>query len=309
MYIVQNANILQSLAEQALNNFSIFNSLDVDCMARNLKTGWVIVATSGETTDGRKIEKKWLEDMAANYSERLYSAKIWPNHERYYGSQGKVLALKVEPATDPQLKGEVHLMAILAPSENLVYANQQGRLVHTSIEVLKNFANRGFFYLGGLAVTDNPASLGTTELQFSDEAEKFHIQGDALDLSSAEEKGFFDFFRNKKPTDTDQEPEPMSKELLEKIIDGQTKMVEAFTVMGEHLKALKTAPEEKPNNDGKDKPTDKTDGDDFDIKKAFGELTEKFTKLSTDFEEAKKNPVPGTAPAGDDAGAQSGVIC
>lgn len=278
-------------------------------MARNLKTGWVIVATSGETTDGRKIEKKWLEDMAANYSERLYSAKIWPNHERYYGSQGKVLALKVEPATDPQLKGEVHLMAILAPSENLVYANQQGRLVHTSIEVLKNFANRGFFYLGGLAVTDNPASLGTTELQFSEDAEKFHIQGDALDLSSAEEKGLFDFFRSKKPTDTDQEPEPMSKELLEKIIDGQNKMVEAFTAMGDHLKTLKAAPEEKPNNDGKDKTTDNAGGDDFDIKKAFGELTEKFTKLSNDFEAAKKNPAPSTTPAGDDAGVEKGVIC
>ncbi len=257
-------------------------------MARNLKTGWVIIATSGDTTDGRKIEKKWLEDMAANYSERLYSAKIWPNHERYYGSQGKVLALKLENASDPQLKGEVHLMAILSPSDNLVYANQQGRLVHTSIEVLKNFAGRGFFYLGGLAVTDNPASLGTTELQFSDTAEKFHIQGDALDLSSAQEKGFFDFLRPKKTNDYEQETEEMSKELLEKIVAGQTQMVEAFASLGEQLKGLKSAPA-----DGAD--DDKSSGEaKFVSKKDYDELADKFAKLDEKLTELVKTPVPGT---------------
>lgn len=301
--ILQNTHILQSLAEQALNQFIIFNSLGVNCMARNLKTGWVIVATSGKTTDGREIEKKWLEDMAANYSERLYSAKIWPNHERYYGSQGKVLALKVEPATDPELKGEVHLMAILAPSDNLVYANQQGRLVHTSIEVLKNFAGRGFFYLGGLAVTDNPASLGTTELQFSDNAEKFHIQGDALDLSSAEEKGFFDFIRNKFSNDTEQETEPMSKELLEQIVAGQTKMVEAFTAMGETLKSLKPAPEPKTD------PVPEPKTEEFVSKKDYDELANKFKTLDDKFTELQKTPAPSTTPAGDDASAQNSVIC
>jgi hypothetical protein len=266
-------------------------------MARNLKTGWVIVATSGKAIDGRNIEKNWLQEMADNYNERLYSAKIWPNHERYYGSQGKVLALKVEPATDPDLKGEVHLMAILAPSDNLVYANQQGRLVHTSIEVLKNFAGRGHFYLGGLAVTDNPASLGTSELQFSDNAEKFHIQGDALDLSSAEEKGFFDFFRNKKPTDTEQETEPMSKELLEQIAAGQTKMVEAFTAMSETLKSLKSAPEPKTD------PVPEPKTEEFVSKKDYDELATKFTQLDEKFTELQKKPVDGTKPAGDDASA------
>lgn len=281
-------------------------------MARNLKTGWVIVATSGETTDGRKIEKKWLEDMAANYSERLYCAKIWPNHDRYYGSQGKVLALKIEPATDPQLKGEIHLMAILAPSDNLVYANQQGRLVHTSIEVTKNFAGRGFFYLGGLAVTDNPASLGTTELQFSDNAEHFHIQGDALDLSEVtveEGKKFFDFFRRNKPTDHEQETEPMSKELLEKIVEGQNKLAEAFNSIGEHLKTLKPATDDKPNNDGKDKPTDETEDKKFVSKKDYDDLAAQFKTLDEKFSELQKKPAGATTPAGDEASADYAVIC
>lgn len=278
-------------------------------MARNLKTGWVIVATSGETTDGRKIEKKWLEDMAANYNERLYSAKIWPNHERYYGSQGKVLALKLEPATDPQLKGEVHLMAILAPSDNLVYANQQGRLVHTSIEVLKNFCGRGFFYLGGLAVTDNPASLGTTELQFSENAEKFHIHGDALDLSSAEEKGFFDLIRDKLSPNTDQESE-MNAEQFQALLAAQQQTAVAIAALADQFKTLQSAtppapaPAPAPTTPPAPEPTAE-----FVSKKSFDELTEKFTKLSDEFEAVKKNPVPGTVPAGDDASAQSGVIC
>ncbi len=280
-------------------------------MARNLKTGWVIVATSGETTDGRKIEKKWLEDMAANYSERLYSAKIWPNHERYYGSQGKVLALKVEPATDPQLKGEVHLMAILAPSENLVYANQQGRLVHTSIEVLKNFANRGFYYLGGLAVTDNPASLGTTELQFSENAEKFHIQGDALDLSSAEEKGIFDLIRDKLSPNTEQET-AMDEKQFNQLTTTQNKTNELLeTLIGKFTAqpapAPTTAPAPAPVPKIEPAPAPQTE--EFVSKKSFDELNEKLTKLNEAFEAAKTNPVPGTKPAGDDASADNAVIC
>jgi len=276
-------------------------------MARNLKTGWVIVATSGETTDGRKIEKKWLEDMAANYSERLYSAKIWPNHERYYGSQGKVLALKVEPAADPLLKGEVHLMAILAPSDNLVYANQQGRLVHTSIEVLKNFANRGFYYLGGLAVTDNPASLGTTELQFSDSAEKFHFQGDALDLSSAEEKGFFDFLRDKLSPNPEQDTE-MNAEQFQALLAAQQQTAAAIATLGELFKSAQPAPAPTTAPAPTNQPAPEPSAD-FVSKKSFDELSEKLTKLTEQFEAAKVNPVPGTKPAGDDASADNAVIC
>lgn len=315
MSVAQNVNILQTLAEQALNQLIIFNSLDVDRMAKNLKTDWVVLATSGPTVDGRVIEKVWLQDMAATYKEALYSAKIWPNHERWLGSHGKVLEVKLQDATDPDLKGEIQLVAILAPSDDLVYANRRGKYTHSSIEVLKNFRGTGKFYLGGMAATDEPASVGTTELNFSADKEKFWIAGNELSFSSAteaeDEKSLIEMFTTffKQSKGESQDTEPMSKELLEKIIDGQNKLTEALTAMGESFKTLKPAPEEKPNDDGKDKPDDKPKGEEFVSKKAFDELTENFTKLNKDFEDAKKNPVGGTKPAGDEGGSEVGVIC
>jgi len=136
-------------------------------MARNLKTSWVIIATSGVTVDGREIEKTWLEEMAEHYNPKVYTAKLWQDHYRFMENGGSVLALKVEPATDPVFEGEIHLMAILAPNDWLIEANRQGQFVHTSIEVSENFMGKGIYYLEGLGVTDTPASAGTTELRFN----------------------------------------------------------------------------------------------------------------------------------------------
>lgn len=145
-------------------------------MARNLKTGWVIIATSGATVDGRKIEKKWLEDMAKHYNPDLYKAKLWPDHYRYVCG-GNVLALKTEAAVQPELEGEINLFAILEPNDWLIEANRVGQYTHASIEVREDFMGKGFFYLGGLGVTDIPASAGTQELKFNcaDGSKNVHI--------------------------------------------------------------------------------------------------------------------------------------
>lgn len=282
-------------------------------MARNLKTGWVIAATSGSTIDGREIKKEWLEDIAKFYSEKLFCAKIWPDHERLFNSQGKVLAAKVEPATDPLLQGEIHLMVILAPSDDLVYANQRGRLVHTSIEVLKNFANKGIFYLGGIAVTDQPASLGTTELQFSadSESDRFYISGSPVDLSSAkeeQEKSFFSFLR--KPSPEPEQDTPMTAEQFQALLAAQQQTAAAIATLGEQFKTQQPAPAPTPAPvPAPIVPPAPEPSADFVSKKSFDELNEKFTKLNDAFEAAKANAVPGTAPAGDDASAETGVIC
>jgi hypothetical protein len=47
-----------------------------------------------------------------------------------------------------------------------------GQKVYTSMEIQPNFANSGKAYLIGLAVTDDPASLGTEMLEFSRKAQK-----------------------------------------------------------------------------------------------------------------------------------------
>jgi hypothetical protein len=263
-------------------------------MANNLKTGWVIIATSGSTIDGRKIEKKWLEDMAENYNEKLYSAKLWPDHERYFGSQGKVLALKVEPAEAPDSKDELQLMAIIAPSDDLVYYNKRGRYVHTSIEVLKNFANKGFFYLGGLAVTDEPASLGTTALQFSEQTNSVVFHGTQLDLSSAEPKGLLDFFSRPKPTEpiepTEQETNNMTAEQFAAIQAQNQAIADGIAALVEQFKTNPPAPATKPEPVEAEAPT----------LAQFTALQESVTALTEKLEEFKKTPVGKTTPAGDD---------
>lgn len=196
-------------------------------MARNLKTGWVVLATSGSVVhgdeDGREIKKEWLEDMAANYNTRVFTAKIWPDHRRYMNG-GSVLALKVEPATEPELEGEVQLFGILAPNDWLIYANKSGDYTHPSIEVGENYLGKGGYFLKGLGVTDNPASAGVTELHFSskdgdESATVFPGHQFNLAESLEEEKTLFQriFAREPSPSNPEQDSEAMNEEQMQQL--------------------------------------------------------------------------------------------
>ena len=127
-----------------------------------LITKFVKVAQSGPTVDGRNIDPQWLRDMAETYDQSLYLAKIWPDHLRWGNNYGSVVALKSE-----EKDGLVSLYASFAPNAQYLLSNQYDQKLSFSIEVLENFAGTGKFYLGGLGVTDSPASLGTDELKFS----------------------------------------------------------------------------------------------------------------------------------------------
>ena len=127
-----------------------------------LITKFVKVAQSGPTVDGRNIDPQWLRDMAEIYDPALYRAKIWPDHLRWGNNYGSVVALKSE-----EKDGLVSLYASFAPNAQYLLSNQYDQKLSFSIEVLENFAGTGKFYLGGLGVTDSPASLGTDELKFS----------------------------------------------------------------------------------------------------------------------------------------------
>ena len=128
-----------------------------------LVTDWKRVAKSGPTVDGRKIDPQWLMDMAETYNPDEYTAKLWIDHRRYMGSYGAVRAVKAEKDGDV-----VRLFAKINPNRDLIERNQVWENnLHFSIEVIENFAETGKFYLGGLAMTDEPASLGTDEMRFS----------------------------------------------------------------------------------------------------------------------------------------------
>ncbi|WP_100633134.1 GPO family capsid scaffolding protein [Pseudomonas qingdaonensis] len=135
-------------------------------MPRSLVSFWKRVATSGPTVDGREILPQELRDIAETYKPSYYTAPIWYEHERDFGSYGTVYAIRLVEDGDDLEPGQVALEAQLKPNDKLLHLNDMGEKLFTSIEIRPNFANSGRAYLGGLAVTDEPASLGTQELYF-----------------------------------------------------------------------------------------------------------------------------------------------
>ncbi|WP_302413493.1 GPO family capsid scaffolding protein [uncultured Desulfovibrio sp.] len=131
-------------------------------MPAALVTNFVKIAQSGPCADGRVIDPQWLWDMAETYDPAVYRAKIWPEHLRFGNNYGTVAALKAEES-----EGVVSLYARLAVNAQYVWDNQYDQKLSFSIELLENFAGTGKAYLGGLGVTDSPASLGTDELKFA----------------------------------------------------------------------------------------------------------------------------------------------
>lgn len=64
-------------------------------------------------------------------------------------------------------KHDDELWAEIKPNSYLLRNIESGQLLHTSCEYREDFANTGKAYLTGLAFTDNPASLGTTQVHLS----------------------------------------------------------------------------------------------------------------------------------------------
>jgi hypothetical protein len=130
------------------------------------------VAVEGDTTDGRVMERAWIEQMAKNYSLNTYGARIWIEHIRSYapegtfGAYGDVVGLSTGEVEIQGIK-KLALFAQIEPTEELIQLNKKKQKIYSSIEVDPNFAKTGSAYLVGLAVTDSPASLGTEMLKFA----------------------------------------------------------------------------------------------------------------------------------------------
>lgn len=126
-----------------------------------LTSEWICVSCEGKTIDGRTIESDWLIGMANSYDPYFYTALIWEEHDRTKPNLGEVLALKIE-----YIGKEVRLYARIKPNLKLIEYNKNGQKLFCSVEVEENFSQSGKFYLGGLAVTDSPASINTDRLRF-----------------------------------------------------------------------------------------------------------------------------------------------
>ena len=133
------------------------------------KSKFFRVATEGATTDGRQVERLWIEQMAKNFNREKYGARVWLEHYRGtvpggpFDALGDVLAVEARSVED----GKLALFAQIEPLPALIEMNKKGQKLYTSIEVHPQFADTGEAYFSGLAVTDSPASLGTEILKFS----------------------------------------------------------------------------------------------------------------------------------------------
>jgi len=270
-------------------------------VARKLFTDFVKVATSGPTIDGREISATDITDMAESYDQEEYTANIWYEHIRYFGNLGKVIEVKAEEDS----KGRMCLFAKIAPSDELIYLNNNGQKLFTSIEIQPDFAKTGKAYLAGLAVTDSPASLGTSELQFSNRAqlpENYFSTPVALEhLELENNQGPLSRFMQKltKSTDDKQDSKTMDKEQFQQLLDAFNTQTQASSALLEKFTSLeeKLAAKEEPQGGDEETPETGVSQEAFSqLQTQFNELQEKFNKLS-------EEEVPGTEtdPAGGDA--------
>ncbi|HBX5899951.1 TPA: GPO family capsid scaffolding protein [Klebsiella pneumoniae] len=134
---------------------------------------WFRIGVEGDTCDGRVISATDIQEMAETFDPRVYGCRINLEHlkgilpDGPFSRYGDVVELKSDRIDDDSvLKGKLALFAKITPTDDLIAMNKKLQKVYTSMEIQPNFANSGKCYLVGLAVTDDPASLGTEYLEF-----------------------------------------------------------------------------------------------------------------------------------------------
>jgi len=141
------------------------------------KSKFFRVFVEGATaSDGRKIEAPWIDQIVGNFNRTTYQPRINCEHIKgfspeppfnAYGDVAEVRAQTDDLVVDGKTRKVRALYAALEPNDQLLAINKKGQKIFTSVEISPNFAGTGKFGMVGLAVTDNPASLGTEALTFS----------------------------------------------------------------------------------------------------------------------------------------------
>ena len=145
---------------------------------------WFRIGVEGDTCDGRVISGNDIQEMADTFDPRVYGCRINLEHikglmpDSPFKRLGDVTELKAEIISDDSaLNGKKALFGKIAPLDELVSMVRAGQKVYTSMEIRPNFSNTGKCYLIGLAVTDDPASLGTEYLEFCSRATQNPLAG------------------------------------------------------------------------------------------------------------------------------------
>lgn len=235
------------------------------------KTDWRVIGVSGDTVDGRTISERELREMAESYDPDVYGARINLEHitfiiPDFISGYGDVVELKAEPwKKDPS---KTALLARLNITPELQRLWDSGQKIYTSMEITPDFADTRKAYLTGLAITDTPASLGTT----ANYTAAKHRAGEK----------FFSAYRADEPKETvmnenqtnpaltEQEAEGIFARLFKKYFaDTAPAETEAAATVPAETEATATVPAE-------------TEAAEYALK--LGELTEKYSRAAALFD-------------------------
>ncbi len=253
----------------------------------------ICILKAGPTIDGRDIPQKVIDDIAETYDPKKYTARINDNHSEWSWKGGSVLSVE---------KHDDELWAEIKPNSYLLRNIESGQLLHTSCEYREDFANSGKAYLTGLAFTDNPASLGTTQVHLSAQRGEEKLQlvstGQTINYSekqpqkdsSAAEKSLLKKILNlltsapdgdKEQLSKKEESEEMSKEteeLLKQSVEQNQKLneqlgtlIEKLSVQGEPETQEEPTPEVNPLEEKVEN-----------LSAQLGELTNKLSSITDD---------------------------
>ncbi|WP_368753233.1 GPO family capsid scaffolding protein [Klebsiella pneumoniae] len=218
---------------------------------------WFRIGVEGDTCDGRVISATDIQEMAETFDPRVYGCRINLEHlkgilpDGPFSRYGDVVELKSEKIDDDSvLKGKLALFAKITPTDDLIAMNKKLQKVYTSMEIQPNFANSGKCYLVGLAVTDDPASLGTEYLEFCRGA-KFNplnrfkaAPGNLISVATLAELEFEDLPENVFTALSDKVKTIFSRKQASD--DARFQDVhEAVTTVSEHVQENLTATEER----------------------------------------------------------------
>lgn len=275
---------------------------------RVLQTDFKRIGRSGQTADGRVIDPQWLVEVAETYDPELFKALIWPDHMRYE-NYGTVEALRV---TDND-EGGKDLWAVLSPNAFYLSDNRFGQKLFTSMEITFDFRKSGKAYLTGLGATDDPASVGTTEVRFSKLADKLKaavspfVEAETKTFTDQQPETLFDQIKALFKNQTHEDAEMADKKALEELKADMDELKVKFAKLGgDDKKADDDKTPANPNAEefakinaridelfAKFSADDKKAGGDDKERAAVSALTEQFKALAARLDEALKEQ-PGT---------------
>ncbi len=250
----------------------------------------ICILQAGTTVDGRVIEQNIIDEIAESYNPEVYTARINEEHYDWGIKYGSVLSVE---------KRDDKLFAVLKPNSFLLRAVEQGQLLHTSCEFYEKFSDTGKAYLSGLALTDKPASLGTTQIHLSSKDEgkvqvlsNFVLKPEQFSLDNSEdEQSLFQKFTNwlkgEKPAEQfsqQEEEDEMSKEieeLLKQSVEQNSKLSEQIGQLVEKL-SVKEEPESEEEPKAETNPLEEK------VEQLSTQLGELTTKLSSITDEQQR---------------------